>query len=126
MANVTIGFSIILMLLGVGAYTLSGGASFTALIPSFFGIVFLGCGLLALKEKFIKHAMHAASVLALLALGGTGGGVVKSIQLALGQEIKRPQAAVVQAIMFVLCAVFLGLCVKSFIDARRRRLAQQG
>jgi small-conductance mechanosensitive channel len=123
MANVTIGLSIILMLLGVGGYSISGGASVTALIPSFFGIVFLVLGLMALKEKLKKHAMHAASVLALLALGGTAGGVVKSVKLALGQEVARPQAVVVQAIMFVLCATFLALCVKSFIDARKRRQA---
>jgi len=123
MEKVTVGLGGVLILLGVGAYAISGGASVTALIPSFFGIVFLGLGLLALKQSLMKHAMHAASVLALLALGGTGGGVVKSIRMALGAEIQRPQAAIVQAIMFVPCGVFLALCIKSFIDARRRRIA---
>jgi hypothetical protein len=123
MPKITIIYAAILILLGVGAYVLSGGASVTALIPSFFGAIFLVLGLLALKESLLKHAMHGASVLALLAMGGTVGGFFKVFTLITGGDVARPQAVVVQAIMFVLTTAFLALCIRSFIEARRRRLA---
>ena len=38
-----------------------------------------------------------------------------------GAETARPAAVTVQAIMAVLCLVFLIFAVKSFIDARKNR-----
>ena len=38
-----------------------------------------------------------------------------------GSEVERPAAVVSQSIMAILMAVFVGLCVRSFIAARRAR-----
>jgi hypothetical protein len=35
-------------------------------------------------------------------------------------------ATVEQALMALVCGAFVGLCIRSFIQARRRRTAQQG
>ena len=40
-----------------------------------------------------------------------------------GQEVARPAAVISQSIMGALTAVFVALCVKSFIDARKARQA---
>jgi hypothetical protein len=123
MAKITIIYAALLILLGIGAYIGSGMASWTALIPSIFGAIFLLFGVLALKESLRKHAMHAASIFALLAILGTARGFIGSFTLLTGGEVARPAAVIVQALTFLLSSGYLALCVKSFIDARRRRIA---
>ena len=96
--------------------------SATALIPSFFGVLFVAFGALAHKENLRKHVMHAAAVLALVCLGATfKGGVLGGITLLSGGEVARPPAAISMGIMFVICLIFLILCIRSFVMARRRR-----
>jgi len=65
--------------------------------------------------------MHGAAVLMLLGFAGTVGGLIKFFKMLGGAETARPAAVTVQAIMAVLCLVFIILAVKSFIDARRSR-----
>lgn len=119
MGPTTIGFGAVLMLLGVGSYLLSESRSPTALIPAFFGLALAVAGLLACKDSLRKHAMHAAAALGLLGVLGPGFMVLRNVGKA--SEDIRLGALVSQSIMTLLCAVFVGLCVKSFIDARRRR-----
>jgi len=99
-------------------------SSATALIPAFVGVPLLLCGLLALTERYLKHAMHAAAMLGLLGLLGALGVAAKNIPKALQDgtaALERPEAFRSQVAMAILCAVFVGLCVNSFIAARRRR-----
>jgi hypothetical protein len=42
-----------------------------------------------------------------------------------GAELERPAAVTVQAIMAVMCLVFLILAIKSFIDARKNRIKSE-
>lgn len=121
MPKFSINIGILLIILGIFSYILTGAASATALIPSFFGIVFAGLGLLAnKKESMRKHAMHAALLLAILGLGGSFGGLIGMIGALTGGEMpERTGAAIGQAIMAILCILFLIAGIKSFIDARK-------
>ncbi len=123
MPKLTINLGILLIILGIFSYYISGAASVTALIPAFFGIVFSALGFLAAKkESMRKHVMHAALLLAILGLGGSFGGLTSTIAyLAGGESPERFMAAVSQAIMATLCILFLILGVKSFIDARKAK-----
>jgi uncharacterized membrane protein len=78
-------------------------------------------GWLALNEKYRKHSMHGAAVLMLLGFFGTVGGLIKFFKMIGGEQLERPAAVTVQAIMGVMCLVFIVFAVKSFIDARRTR-----
>jgi hypothetical protein len=118
MAIVTIVFAGLLFALGLGAYFGTGTRSFTALIPAAFGLVFGVLGVLALRPNLRKHTMHAAAAVALLALLGTVRSFGSVMTLVQGGTVERPQAAVVQAIMAVLCIGFIALCVRSFVAAR--------
>lgn len=82
-------------------------------------------GWFGLNEKYLKHAMHGAAVLMLLGFAGTVGGLIKFFKMLGGAELERPAAVTVQAIMAVLCLVFLVLAVKSFIDARKNRIKSE-
>jgi hypothetical protein len=45
--------------------------------------------------------------------------VIGLIDLLSGADVQRPAAVVSQSLMAMLMAVFIGLCVRSFIAARR-------
>lgn len=120
---VTIGFGVLLTLIGVGGYVLSGMVSLTALIPAFLGVPMAVLGGMATKESLLKHAMHGAAMVGLLGLVGTAPGLFKFFRMLGGAEVARPEAVKVQALVAVLCAVFIGLCVNSFIQARKARSA---
>lgn len=123
MPVVTIVVGALLSLIGILGYVFSESHSLTALIPLVFGSLLEMCGALALRPDFKKHAMHGASVLALLGMLGTVMGFVSFLKLITGTPIARPLGAQMQAAMFVICLVFLVLCIRSFREARARRMA---
>jgi uncharacterized membrane protein len=120
MASTTRSFGIVLILLGLAGYLLTGRTSVTALIPAFFGAVFVILALVARNEAARKHAMHAAVALALIGLLATLARVVPALA---GGNLTRP-AVLAQLAMTVLLGVYIALGVKSFKEARRARLAR--
>jgi zinc transporter ZupT len=121
LANTTIGFGIVLIVLGLGGYFGSDRVSLTALIPAAFGLLLAIFGALARDEKRRKMAMHIAVTVGLLGFLGTVSGLFQLPTLLSGGVVERPGAVVSKSIMAVLMAIYVGMCVKSFIDARRRR-----
>lgn len=119
MSRLAIGLGILLIVLGVGSYLGTGAASITALIPAFFGLPILAAGLVGLQDAWRKHAMHVATLLALL---GLAGALARPLQkLTSGAGLHWSAALGSQVAMAVLCGVFVVLAIKSFVDARRRR-----
>jgi hypothetical protein len=111
-------FGLILIVLGVASYVLTGRTSVTALIPALFGAVLVICALVARNEAARKHAMHAAVAVGLIgALAALGRGV----PAALDGGATRP-AVLSQLAMGVLLLIYVGLGVQSFIAARKARM----
>jgi hypothetical protein len=111
---------VLLVLLGVLGYSATQGVSVTALIPAVFGLVLWGLAVVARKERWRPHAMHAAVVVGLVGFLATVRALM-SLPAALQGEVARPAAVISQSVMAVLTGVFVALSVKSFVDARRRR-----
>ncbi len=124
MPLVTIITGSLLSLLGIVGYFFTDTRSLTALIPLAFGTLLELCGALAMRPDLKKHAMHGASVLALLGVLGSARGAMGLVTMASGGTVARPFATQVQAAMFVICLVFLVLCIRSFREARKRREAE--
>lgn len=123
MTKATLTYGAILVLLGLGGYLGSGRASPTALIPAAIGALLLLCGALARKETMRKHAIHAALVIALLALLGTLGGVFALAKWAGGTPPANGMAAIAKAVTALLSAGFIALGIRSFRAARLAREA---
>jgi hypothetical protein len=121
MPTLSIIFGIILISIGLFGYFGLGSQSITALIPAFLGLPVVILGVLGLNEKRLKVTMHIASVLMLLGFLGTVRGLFKFFSMIGGNAVERPEAVTVQAIMAVLCLIFLAFAVKSFIDARKNK-----
>src|SRR5580765_6732795 len=112
----------LLIALGVGGYILTEMKSLTALIPAALGALLIVFGLLARQEKMRMHAMHAAVLIGLIGLIGGLAMIVK----ALNAEQINTNSFGMNIAMAVICGAFVVLCVKSFIDARKRRRQGQG
>jgi len=124
MTKLSIYTGVFLIILGIASYIATGAASATALIPAFFGLAFVGLGLLGNRsENMRKHSMHAALLLAILGLGGSFGGLMSVFGVLGGGELERPAAAIGQAIMALACIFFLVAGVRSFIEARKKPAA---
>jgi hypothetical protein len=125
MPIVSIGFGVLLIALGAWGFIVSGPSlrNITALIPALVGAVLVLLGLLGLVERFLKHAMHFAAMIAL------AGGLVAGFRFVWGlvhgtADLSKPGTQATGG-MTLLCLVFVGLCVNSFIQVRRRRRAAE-
>ena len=119
MYKTTILFGVLLIATGLAGYFGTGAVEKTALFPSGFGVVLLVCGLLASNENRRMLAMHIAVLFGLL--GAIG--VIPTLLKTLLKEDRSLAALVAKTVTLVLCVVFVGLCVRSFIAARKAREA---
>ena len=119
----TIAYGALLIVVGIAGYFMTGMASVTALIPAFLGILILVSGVLAQKESRRKHFMHVAAVLGLLGILGTIGALPSLITMIGGEEVSRPAAVISKSVTSLLSLIFVLMCVKSFIVARRQTAA---
>jgi hypothetical protein len=110
-------FGLILIVLGIASYMVTGRTSVTALIPAVFGAVLVVCALVARSEAARKHAMHAAVAVGLI---GALAALARGVPAALNGGASRP-AVLSQLIMGVLLLIYVGLGVQSFIAARKAR-----
>ena len=108
----------ILIGLALLGYFGSGRESWTALIPSFFGVPILLASLLARNPEKRKLGMHIAATFGLLGFLAPLGRIIP--KLAKGEFVFN-LAGTAMITMAVVCGVFLVLCIKSFIDARRKK-----
>jgi hypothetical protein len=118
--KIALAVGIVLLVVGGWAFTASGpGASPTALIPALLGLGLAVAGLVGLRGQARRHAMHAAAVVALIGVLGSGY-----------QLIARPSAGSEHAdiaqtaglLNLALCGGFLVLAIWSFVQARRARV----
>jgi hypothetical protein len=130
MGRIAIGFGLALVAVGLAGYFGTGTKSLTALIPAGLGLALIALGALASRDRLRMHVMHAAALLGLLGLVGCAVMAVPKLPALLREgHVTRADgtdatgAVLSQTATALLCGVFVALCVKSFIDARRPRRA---
>jgi hypothetical protein len=123
LAKLTMFFGVLLLALGGSAYLLTDSMHRSQLAPAVLGLVLLLCGVLANTENSRRRMlwMHIAVTVGLLGFLGTIMGLIDGVKLALGTVFPHPVAVEEKAATSVICLVFVGLCVRSFIAARRAR-----
>lgn len=122
MARVTLIFAVLLVALGLTGYVGTGSQHITALIPTWFGVALALFGLLAMSpsESRRKLFMHINVTIGLLGFLGAGFRAAQEFvhSSSTGKPID-PIAVGAQIAMAVLLLVYVILCVRSFIAARR-------
>lgn len=124
MAKITLVFAVALIILGVAVFIATGSHAPTALIPAYFGI-FLGIlGLLANTEDGKRRMlfMHIAVTVGLIGVIFPGWRAASEfIASARWSAMPHPAAVKEEFAMATICLVFVLVCVRSFISARRTR-----
>lgn len=122
MPSTAIACGVLLILIGIIGYVyglLTGGGSWTALIPAAVGLILTILGYLAKsKENLRMHLMHAAVLIGLLGFLASLGDFFRT-----GFKFDVSAPLISKLAMALVCLIFVILCVKSFIDARRNRVA---
>jgi hypothetical protein len=124
MAKVTILFGVLLIILGGTSYVVTGHKYPTSLIPVAFGILLVTFGSLA-ETPMAKRRMlfmHIAVTVGLLGFLATAPALVQVVELFKGKLFAYPAAVEEKAAMSALLLIYVLLCVRSFINARRTRV----
>jgi len=122
MAKVTLVFAALLILLGLAGYFGTGSLHPTALIPTWFGLALGVFGLLAISpdERRRKLFMHFNVTIGLLGFLGAAieaaRGYLKAASAGIAPD---PIALGSKLAMATLMLIYVILCVRSFINARR-------
>jgi hypothetical protein len=123
MVGITLAAGAALIATGVAGFVGTGMTHPTALIPAVFGVLIAVAGAVATRGGKVKmHAIHAALVVALLGFLGTAKAFFKVPALLAG-TVERPAATLAQTVTAVVCAAFVALAIRSFIQARNARQA---
>jgi len=108
---------LVLMVIGIASYWLTGRTSLTALIPAFIGVAFVGLAYAARNEAIRKHVMHVAVAFGLIGALGTLG---RAIPAVMNGQLARP-AVIAQIATGLVLAYYVFMGVQSFREARRAR-----
>src|SRR5271163_593378 len=121
MAKVTLVFAALLILLGLAGFIGTGSQHLTALIPAWLGLPLAIFGGLAISpnEGRRKLFMHINVTIGLLGFLGSAVEIIRSY--ASGKELN-PIAMSSKFALAGLLLLYVILCVRSFIAARRARL----
>jgi peptidoglycan/LPS O-acetylase OafA/YrhL len=124
MARVTLVFAVLLAALGLISFYATGAIHHTALIPLWWGLALGICGFLAISpsESRRKIFMHIAVTIGLLGFIGAVVAAIQGYGSARSAGIEPDHIALTaKLIMAGILLIYVNLCVRSFIQARRSR-----
>ena len=107
MQKITIGFGVLLAIVGLFGYVSTGSSHPTALIPTWIGLILGLSGVLAINPARRMLWMHVAVTIGLLGFLGTIPGVIGVVKMAMGSTVARPTAAIYQGITWLICLIFV-------------------
>jgi len=126
MAKVTLVFAVLLMALGLAGYLGTGSLHPTALIPAWVGLALGIFGFLAISpsESRRKLFMHINVTIALLGFLGGAAEAIRGYVHAAAAGLEQDRIALASKLtMAGLLLIYVILCVRSFMAARRSRKA---
>ena len=123
MAKITMLFGVLLIAISLAIWLcVDQVRSISIFIPAFVGLplTLLGVGA-AQAPDLRKHFMHGAVLIGLLGgLAALGRGIPQVLKVIRGEAVETLPLVSVWS-MAILCFIYVGLCVQSFIAARRAR-----
>lgn len=110
---------VVLILVGVIAYAVTGAESVTALLPAFLGLPILVVGVLAGAPNRQRPMIIVAVVFAVLGAAGTAMNVAELPALLAGDDVERPAAVVTSTITALLCLAYAIAGIRWLVVAGR-------
>jgi hypothetical protein len=124
MAKLTMFFGVLLIVISVGFWMATGRAEIAALHPAGVGLILLVSGALANSEDAKKRMlwMHIAVTFGLIGFLITGIRAVVTAAHGSAAIAANQLAFDERVVVALICLIFVILCVRSFIAARRSRV----
>jgi hypothetical protein len=122
LAKVTLVFAVLLVALGLIGFVGTGSQHVTALIPTWFGVALALFGLLAMSPSESRRKLFMHIVVTIGLLGFLGGAVetIRGYVHAKSAGLAPDAIALASKLtMTILLLLYVILCVRSFIAARR-------
>ncbi len=123
MSRITLYFGAVLTGIGIYFFIATGSTHPTALIPVWFGLALAIFGMLANSNEPSRRKlyMHVAVTIGLFGFLFPGFMAAKDLIKSHSDQLPlaHPSATHEQLLMAILCFIFVLLCVRSFITARR-------
>jgi hypothetical protein len=118
MAKVTLVFAVLLIVLGLVGFFGTGSEHFTALTPTWVGVALGVFGVLAISpnERRRKLFMHISVTIGLVGFLGTFVEIFRSLTSSKEMD---GTALLAKTTMAWLLLIYVILCVRSFVAARR-------
>jgi hypothetical protein len=108
MKVLTIGFGVLLTLLGAVYFYVSGMSGLLTLMPTIFGLLITLFGILQGRWDH-KHALYGSLLLASLTFLGSIRALINLFGMLAGNNVDEPAAVIVRSIIGVSCLVFIAL-----------------
>jgi len=125
MAKVTLVFAVLLIALGLIGFISTGSQHYTALIPTWIGLILGLFGTLSFSPDAGRRKlfMHINVTVALLGVFGTAAELIRS-SFKLAASSTKPNVVALDSklALEILLLIYVILCVRSFIAARKARL----
>jgi hypothetical protein len=124
LAKLTLVLAVLLVALGLVGYIGTGSLHSTALIPAWIGLALGIFGFLAISpnERRRKLFMHINVTIALLGFLGSTSEAIRGYVHATSRGLEPDQIALASKVTLAgLLLIYVILCVRSFIAARRSR-----
>src|SRR5262245_40164835 len=112
MHHVTIIFGLMLSAIGLFGYFKSAAEHPS---PTAFGVVLIVLGIVAHRASARMHAMHAAAAVGLIGFLLAGGRGFMKLGNAASDDLTVSRPVRLVLLMAIVCLVYVGLCVWSFI-----------
>lgn len=127
MAKTAIALGVLLILLGFLGYVSAGTYALSPLVPAMFGFLISLFGLFALTDDAKKRMlfMHIAVTIGLIGFLVTVWSVVEYVQMLRGHQFPHPVLVEEWAATAAILLLFVLLSIRSFVAARRSRIAVQ-
>ena len=113
MGKLTLGFGVVLVLIGIVTYFATGTESITALIPAFIGLLVLLAGFLITRPGTYSVGLYLAIALALLMVYGTFRGVAGLLEGDLSS------ATVISVVLLLMSVGYLTAAATHIFAGRR-------
>ena len=124
MAKLTIGFGVLIAVVSLGFWLAIGRTEMAALHPAGIGVLLILCGMLANTENPKRRMLWTHIAVTLGLIGFLTTGIRAGIALAKGTAMSINPAGFEERVAIALiCLLYVALCVRSFITARRGRTA---
>lgn len=105
---------LVLSFLGVFFFAATGGSSLLGLIPSLFGLLFMGLAYVSVRRLRARTALTLTALVGIFGMFSSVQGGFESIRFLLGASVTSPLLALSHSLLFLACLCVVYMSVQEY------------